>query len=434
MFFSQSGSFSTMRAAVAALALSAVAVVSGCGKNDEANTDGNIRVINVAPESGALSVRIDDNTGNLQSNVAYKATTGFATIANGTRRVRVSNAGGVILDASLAVQGQKKQMLVVFGGASSTGMTILYNDIPASANGKAKLRLVSYAVGLGSYDLYLTTGSEDYRTVEPKVRNVASTIYETDVGSYTIRLTSPGTKDVLFEMPARNFEDRKYYNLVLFNEGSAEVPSAFWVVQDDDAAPEQLASTVTRVRAVNSQAGIPTVNVNVGSTRVFTNIPFGGISSFTRTNSGTRAISFTDPATGNTIGTVTDSFTGGRDYSVFLAPSTTTGGAPTAFRVLDRYFPPGAGKSRVRLVNASTAPDLALALSFTPVSPNIGTLAASEYFEVNAGTGTPVTITQGAAGTPVLTLSGTDLIATKTHTFVVSGVPGALNLAVRQDN
>lgn len=430
-----SGNTVKLRGALAAIALTAVAgLVSGCGKNGEANTDGSLRVINVAPESGALTLKIDDNATNLHSGIAYKSTTGFGTVGNGTRRVRVSNAGGVILDTSIAMQGQKKQMLVVFGGASSTGMSIIYNDIAASAQGKSKLRLVSFAVGLGAYDLYMTTSTEDYRTVEPKVRNVAGTTFEVDTGSYTIRLTSPNTKDVLFEMPAKTFEDRKYYNLVLFNEGSGEVPNAFWNVQDDDAAPEQLASTVTRVRAINAQSTAATVNVAVGGTRVFTNIPFGGISSFTRTAAGARSVAFTDPTSGATLSSVTDTFVGGRDYSVFLSPSTTTGGAPSAFRVLDTYFPPASGKSRVRLVNASTSPDLALALSFTPISPSIATQAASAYFEVNAGTGTPVTITQGTAGTPVLTLSGTDLVSGKTHTFVVSGVPGALNLAVRQDN
>jgi hypothetical protein len=45
-----------------------------------------------------------------------------------------------------------------------------------------------------------------------------------------------------------------------------------------------------------------------------------------------------------------------------------------------------------------------------------------------------VTITQGTAATPVLSLTGTDLTAGQTYTFVVGGVPGALVLTVRQDN
>jgi Domain of unknown function (DUF4397) len=404
--------------------------LAGCGKNSS-NTDGELRVLHLAPESGNLSVRVDDETSNWQSDIGFKQTTAFKSIGESSRRFRVSNSGGVILDSTFGVATSAKQMLVIYGGASSVGMTLLKNDISSSSSGKSKLRLISYGVGLGTFDLYMTTASEDYRSVEPKQRNTSGTTYEIDTGTYTVRLTSPNTKDILFEMPARSFDDRKYYNLVLYNEGSAELPNAFWLTQDDTNAPELLTSTVSRVRAINSQATFPTVSVNIGSTRVFTTIPFGGISSFARTASGNRVVSFAETTNGNTVGSVSSTLVGGRDYSAFLAPS---GAGAAAFIVLDRNFPPSSGKVRVRLVNASSAADLALALSFSPISPSIGVQQASNYFEVNAGDGTPVTITQGAANTPVLNLSGTDLSAGRTYTFVVSGVPGALGLAVRQDN
>jgi hypothetical protein len=409
------------------------AIIAGCGKNDAKNEDAEVRVLNLAPESGSLSIVIEDETTNWQSGIGYKTTTAFKNVANGTKRVRISNSGGVIIDQNLSMQGQKKQLLVIFGGKSSLGVGFLNNDISSSASGKAKLRLSSFAVGLGSYDLYMTTSTENYLTVEPKLRGVSNTTYEIDVGTYAIRLTSPNTKDILFELPARSFEDRKYYNLALYNEGSTELPNAFWAQQDDDTAPQLLTSTVSRIRGINSQATYPTVNVNIGSARVFTNIPFGGISSFTRATSGTRSVSFSETTNGATLSTINDSFDGGRDYSVFLSPNP-AGGLPIAFRTLDRNFPPSAGKARVRLVNASSVADLGLALSFSPTTTSVASRAASDYVEVNAGDGTPVTITQGVVATPVLTLSGTDLSAGRTYTFVVSGIAGALGLAVRQDN
>ncbi|MFN8696707.1 MAG: DUF4397 domain-containing protein [Burkholderiales bacterium] len=427
-------SFSTRRLLLAAMvSVGALLGLSGCGKNSPANTDGQVRMINLAPEAGAINVVIDSATTPLLSSVAFKSTSGYGTVANGGRRVRISNAGGFIIDGSLNMQGQKKQLLMVFGGQSSLGMGVLYNDIGAAAQGNSRLRLISYGVGLSNFDLYMTLANESIATSDPKARNTNGTVVDVSANSYTISLTAPGTKDVLFSMPSTALADRKYYNLVLYNEGSGELPNAFFLEQDSDAAPTMLTSPITRVRGVNAQSTFPTVNVAVGGNRVFTNIPLGGISSFTRTAAGTASVSFTDPQTGNTVGSVSDTYLGGRDYSVFLAPGT-GGGAPSAFRVLDTNFPPAAGRSRVRLVNASSVADLGLALSFTPITPNIGSRAASNYFEVVAGTGTPVTITQGAAGTPVISLSGTDLIATKTFTFVVSGTPGNLVLTVRQDN
>jgi hypothetical protein len=423
--------FRLMLSSIVMVAVSLIA--TGCGKNAAKSEDASVRMINLAPESGSLSVLLNTESSNWQSNVGYKQSTGFKSIANGSQRVRISNAGGVIVDTSVGFSGQRKQMLVVYGGQSSVGVSVLQNDIAASSQGNSKLRVVSYAVGLAAFDVYMTTATEDYRTVEPKLRNVTGGIYETPVGTYTVRLTSTGTKDLLFEMPARAFEDRKYYNLGLFNEGSGALPNAFFVTQDDDTAPTVLTSTVSRVRAINAQATNATVNVRVGTTLAFTNIPFGGISSYTRTTAGDGSVAFTDTTAGATLSAFSGTFAGGRDYSVFLAPGL-AGGPVTAFRTLDTTFPPSSGKARVRLVNASSAADLALALSFTPTTPAVATRAASNYIEVASGAGTPVTITQGTTATPVLSLTGTDLTAGLTYTFVVSGTPGALILTVRQDN
>ncbi len=414
------------------LGLAAV-LLAGCGKNETKSESASVRFMNLAPESGSLSVLLGTETTNWQSNVAYQTATGFKDTPNGSLRVRISNAGGVILDASQGFAGQRKQMLLVFGGQSSVGMSILQNDMAASSSGNSKLRVISYAVGISAFDVYMTTATEDYRLVEPKLRNISGGIYETPVGSYTVRLTSTGTKDLLFEMPARAFEDRKYYNLGLYNEGSGALPNGFVVTQDDDAAPQLFTSTVSRVRAINSQSTNATVNVRVGTTLAFTSIPFGGISSYTRTAAGSGTVTFTDTTAGATISAFSSTFAGGRDYSVFLAPGI-SGGAVTAFGILDKTFPPSAGKARVRLVNASSAADVSLALSFTPTTPTVAMRAASNYIEVTAGAGTPVTITQGTVATPILSLAGTDLTSGNTYTFVVSGVPGALNLAVRQDN
>ncbi len=421
------------RIAASFIAISVISL-SGCGKNNGPNENAQVRLLNLAPESGAISIKLkdDSNVINWQSDVGYKTTTDFKDIETGSIRVRVSNAGGVIIDNTMSFSGQRKQLVVVYGGKSSISLGTIGNDIASSSSGKSKLRLQSFAVGLSSYDLYMTTNSEDYRSVEPKVRNMNGTVYEVDTGTYTIRLTSPGTKDVVFEMPSKAFDDRKYYNLILYNEGSAQLPNAFWLKQDDDTAPELITNAVTRIRAINAQSLSPNVNVNIGSTRVFSSVPFGGISSFALATAGTRTVAFNETINSTTVGQVNGSFTGGRDYSVFLSPGATAG-TYNAFSLLDSIFPPSSGKIRARLVNASTVADLALAVSFSAITPTIGSYSGSGYVEVIAGDGTPVTITQGAAATPVLS-DTQDLSSGRTYSFVVSGGAGALKLSVRQDN
>lgn len=412
-------------ACVAALALSA------CGTNEK-NDKSEMRVINLATESGTINVRVDDEGDNWLSGVAYKTATGFKTLTAGERRVRISNASGVIIDQKVTTRLDEKHLLIVYGAASSLGLVLQNNDIGSSSSGKTRLRLASVAVGLGTYDLYVTTASEDYRTVEAKAKSVSSTTIELDAATYTIRLTSPNTRDVVFEMPARALESQKYYNLVLYNQGSGELPSAFWNVQKDDAPPELLTNPISRVRAANAQSAIATVNVSVGGTRVFTNVPYGGISSYARLTSGAKTVSYVDSTNAASTFSLDETYEGGRDYSTFLSP--TVGGAPTVFRLLDTTFPPSSGKVRVRLVNASTVEDLALALSFAAVTSTVATRNASGYVEVSGGDGTPVAITQGPAATPVISLAGVDLTNGNTYSIVVSGTAADLRVTSRQDN
>ncbi len=408
-------------------------LLAGCGKNPEIIDDANVRVLNLAPEAGTINVVIDEATTNWQSAIAYQTTSAFKPVTNGSHRVRISNSGGVFLDTTLSMLMRQKQLLVIVGGKSTPAAVFINNDLLTPPAGKTRIRLTSLAIGLATFDFYVTAPTEDYLLISPQASGITSTLHEMNVGTYTVRLTAPGTKVVLFEIPARAFVDRTAYNLAIYNEGSGEIPNAFLIAQADDSAPQLLTSTVSRVRAINSQAANPTVNVNIGSTRVFNNVTFGGVSTFVRTSSGAKAVAFTEALSGTALSSVNDTFAGGRDYSVFLAPNP-VGGLPIAFRTTDRIFPAANNKVRVRLVNASTVADLALALSAIAATPSVAVRSASDYVEVAPGIGVPVTITQGAAATPTLSLAGTDLTITKTYTFIVSGVAGALNLKVTQDN
>jgi hypothetical protein len=422
-----------LRAALTWASACVIAIgLSGCGKNEK-NDKADLRVINLAVESGTINVRVDDESDNWLSGIVVKTATGFKTITAGERRLRVSNASGVILDQNVTTRLDEKHLLIVYGAASSLGMVLLNNDISSSSSGKTRLRLSSVAVGLGVYDLYVTTASEDYRSVEAKAKSVSSTTIELDASTYTIRLTSPNTRDVVFEMPARALDSQKYYNLVLYNQGSGELPSAFWSVQKDDAAPALLTNPVSRVRAANAQSAIANVNVGIDGTRVFTNVPYGGISSYARLASGAKTVSYVDSTNAASTFSLNETFEGGCDYSTFLSPAA-GGGAPTVFRLLDTIFPPASGKVRVRLVNASTVEDLALALSFAAVTPTVATRNASSYVEVSGGDGTPVAITQGPAATPVISLAGVDLTNGNTYSIVVSGTATDLRVTSRQDN
>lgn len=418
--FAKFGAIATVSAV-----LLGVTGLTSCGKNSTGNSNSSVRVVNLAPESGNLSLVVDNATTNLQSAITYKATTGYANVASGSRRIRVSNTSGVILDQTINAVAQQHQLLVVYGGASSVGGAFLNNDQTGVAAGSSRVRLINFAVGLGLYDFYLIASGVDYSTVEPTVKGTASTTFEVVAGSYQIVLTSPGTKDVVFKMPARTLDNQQYYNLALFNEGSGELPSAFWIKQNDDTtAPEFIANPVSRVRAANSQSAAAITNVSVDGVRLFTNVTFGGVSNYAKTSSGPKTITYTDTANLANTYTLTDTFVGAGDYSAFLATNPANGSI-SVFRIADKLLPPTAGKVRLRLVNASTAQDISLSLNFGSIlTPLVPPRTASNYIETIGGTGSNITVSQGAAAISLINTTA-DLLVGGSYSIIISGTPPA---------
>ena len=226
-------------------------------------------------------------------------------------------------------------------------------------------------------------------------------------------------------MPARTLDNQQYYNLALFNEGSGELPSAFWVKQNDDTtAPEFIANPVSRVRAANSQSAAAITNVSVDGVRLFTNVTFGGVSNYAKTSSGPKTITYTDTANLANTYTLTDTFVGAGDYSAFLSTNPANGSI-SVFRIADKLLPPTAGKVRLRLVNASTAQDISLSLNFGSIlTPLVPPRTASNYIETIGGTGSNVTVSQGAAAVSLINTTA-DLLVGGSYSIIVSGTPPA---------
>ena len=355
----------------------------------------------------------------------------MVSIKSLSRRLRVSDTSGVILDQTLSLDADKKELILFYGGKSSLAIGLLKNDLVEPASGKSRVRISSNAVGLGSYDIYFSLSTEDYHNQEPKVSSATSTTLDVDKGTYTIRFTTPGSKEVLFQMPPRTLDEKGLYNLVTYNEGSSLLPNAFWYVQDSTDPPEFLTNAVSRIRVVNAAQNIQSANFTVvGGSRLFAGIPFSGVTSYAVVPSGQGSYVFTDAISG-ALYSFSATLSGGHDYTALLAPQD-AGGQLLPIVVADKTLPPSAGKARVRVVNGSLYDGLALSLSYTQVTSPAGARATSDYVEVSSGTGTPVTISQGSAAVPILSTTQ-DLTSGYTYSFVLAGSNSVVKLTIGQD-
>ncbi len=428
----QRGSLATVFTKLAtAAAVAAIAAIglSGCGKNSSQSTVSSVRILNIAPEAGAISISAFINGAttatNFQSGIAYKATSGYTDITSGAQSFQISNAGGVITTTptafSLSVVSQQKQLLVVFGGATTTSAAFLNNDQSNVASTNARVRVANYMVGLGTFDVYVVGSAVDYNTVSPTIAT-GTGIYDVAIGSYQVILTSPGTKDIVLRVPARQLDAQQVYNLGLFNAGSGELPSAFWLKQNDDTGtPEFINSTISRIRSVNSQSTVASTNVNVNGALLFTNVTYGTASNFEKTSSGAKTIVYSDagnPPSTNTY-TLNTTFDGATDYSTFLSINPADNSI-SAFSISDKIFPPKGTNIRVRLVNATTIPNLALSIGNKPLTGLTATRAASAYFETTGGLGTTVSVSRDTAATAVIS-DTKDLTGGGSYSIIVSG-------------
>ncbi|HEX8010678.1 MAG TPA: DUF4397 domain-containing protein [Casimicrobiaceae bacterium] len=416
--------------------------LAGCGTGKGVGATPNltrVRVINLVPNAPSISVQLDSTS--LVAGLAFEQLTQYMTVDPGTREIKVSIEGGTtnIIDVSRTLAVAVDYTLVVYGPVEAINQAILTDTTTLIPNGGTfDLRVVNVAIP--SVDVYLTPPGTDLGVTAPTVAGApsgaTSVLTPVNVGDYELRVTTAGSKDVVYDATLPTLADKSLAQVVIFGKGSSKLVNAALLNIDSSGTGQVIDNTLAEFKVLNGSALGAPLNVLVDGAIALANVPFGGVSDYLKVATGSRTITVQSAATpgADLLAVVTD-----------LAPATDTSiavsgpsGALRSLVLTDNNLPSAAGRARVRFVNAS--PDFAaldVYVNFVKQFSAVATNAASAYTELVAETtGTSYEFDFNLAGTvtPALMLPGITLTSGRTYTVYVVGSAAAPQGVVSNDN
>jgi hypothetical protein len=443
------------RVLLSAFWLSLVAVaVNGCnsgkGVTDPAVQFAMLRIVNLIPDAGGpLNVTLDGNT--FVSGLNFEALTQYQQIDSGTRAIQVSVAGGAsnIISTSLSFTGITNYTLVIYGPAGEATSLLVSDACPSSAQavcsdpgaGNFNLRVINAATTGAGVDVYVTAPGANLDAAAPNFAGVSvgttSTFSILAAGNLEIRVTSSGTKEVIYDSVPQSFSERAVVEAIVYTRTSSKLVGVSLLNNDSTGTSITSPNLLSQFKVINGSSVPSPINVFVNQNLLLSNIPFGGASSYQKTATGSPTVSVEATATpGAALLTLMPALGPGTDSSILL---TGPSGALKALVLGDNNLPPVPNRARVRLVNGTTdISALDVYVNFSKLVSGLAMNAAVAGLEFNADpvAGTSYEFDFNVAGTTQssLKLPGVALFGGKTYTIYVVGPQAALSGIFTGDN
>ena len=170
------------------------------------------KMIHAAPGTAAVNVFVDGNVA--LANIPYQGASSYGTVASGTHTVNIEAAatpGATIASAQPPFNGATDTSIVLTGTTGATTAIVLNdNNLPGSA-GRARVRFVNVAPGLGAVDVYVNFAPK----VTALATNAASAYTEYVQDTYAINFDLAGTTNVVLSMPAVALNAGRTYTVYL---------------------------------------------------------------------------------------------------------------------------------------------------------------------------------------------------------------------------
>jgi hypothetical protein len=429
------------------LSLVAVALTgcnSGKGVTDPAVQFAMLRIVNLIPDAGGpLNVTLDGN--NFVSGLNFEGLTQYQQIDSGTRAIQVSVAGGAsnIISTALNFTGITNYTLVIYGPVGAATDALLSDATIDAGAGNFNLRVINAATGVAGakVDVYVTAPGANLDAAAPNFAGVSvgttSVFSPLATGNLEIRVTSSGTKEVIYDSVPQSFAEHANVEAVVYTRASSKLVGLSLLNIDGTGSSITSPNLLSQFKVINGSSVPSPLNVFVNQNLLLSNIPFGGASSYQKTATGSPTVSVEATATpGAALLTLMPTLAPGTDSSIlFTGPS----GALKALVLSDNNLPPVPVRARVRLVNGTTdISALDVYVNFSKLVSGLAMNAAVGGLEFDADpvAGTSYEFDFNVAGTnqSSLKLPGVALFGGRTYTIYVVGPQAALSGVFTGDN
>jgi len=243
-----------------AAALLGASLLAACGGSDD-NLDDRLgvaepklRFVYVAPSGPPVSLYRNDEKQADASNAHFMFGSRYFNVARGgaTWAVKTEGTAPATSLGSVSIDAQKgeKYTIVALPSGAATSLDLLLIDDPYDkglASSKARLRFVNAAPEPGSIDIYVTSPTTDIATVQPIYSQVTyksaspasgADSFETDGGTYLVRVTRVGSKEVIFSKPLKVDSNADWLLSVIPPDAGATAPRLLLVRADDQNASQ----------------------------------------------------------------------------------------------------------------------------------------------------------------------------------------------------
>jgi hypothetical protein len=398
----------------AAAACAAVLLLAGCTAEGQKQNIGKVRTFNAVFESSSLRVDADDDA--IVSQLAYASLANYKELNSGSRAFKVFSSGGTkLFETTFTLSEGAKQLFVVAGTLGNYSGFFVDDSTADPGDNKIKVRMIHAAAGVPSLDVYLTSAGEDISAVNPTLSGTAykgnSSFLEMAAGTYKLRLTTNGTKDVVYESDTVTLNNKDIVSFAAFPSGSGKLVNVHQMKHNDSGDGISLASKIARFKAANAVPGT-TLNVLVDGAQSLSGIPFQGLSSYQTLASGTRQVRMEPASTpGTALASTSLAVEPAREYTL-LAMGTTGNASLVAIPSYTQTL--NTAKVRIRVINAvNGGAAVNLLVNFTASASNISAGSASRYAELDLGTYN-ISVSSASSGATLFALNGRQFVTEDT--------------------
>jgi hypothetical protein len=430
-----------------AVLAAAVALLAGCNAKSggyPTSTPAKLRFFNAVGDVGPLVITYAGNT--ISNGLPFEGLLPYQSVTEGTQELKVSVAGSntTLIDTTYPLTGLQSYTVLLFGPSTSGVQVLLPDQVAEPGGGTFNLRITNAATGTSALDVYLTAPGAPLDTVTPALANLAypatSAFLSLPAGTYQIRFTTQGSKNVIYDGGTVTFNDRASFHLVAYTKGSSTLVNAALLNLDTDGTGALRDNTLAQFKVIHAAPGTGAVNAFVDGNLVLSNVTYLGVSSYELVSASPHTISIeaaTSP--GAPIATAQPPFAAATDASVVL---TGLPGAQKALVLSDYNLPGSTGNARLRFVNVSPdAGPVDVYVNFVERVPALASSAASDYFEVAGGRPEvpnedtyTINFLQSGTTNVVLSLPAVAVTAAHTYTIYLTGIAGQYSGIVTRDD
>ena len=200
--------------------------LSGCGQNSRgSNHDAlsNVRIVNAVSDVDTLDFYLDNKL--YFGNVGYLENSGYSTedTNSHTFQVSITGTGTRLVSTSVSFADSRDQTLLVCGTASKPSfVNISDNNTPASSD-VGKVRFIDTSLNTSKVDVYITKVGDSISALAPALKNVTfrqvSQYILLNQDTYTIAITTTGTKSVIASIPSTAISGNGVYSVLIADNG-----------------------------------------------------------------------------------------------------------------------------------------------------------------------------------------------------------------------